>query len=58
MKTFLPLVPRINPKSVQYGEMAKLKEFIENGTNMRTPDTENVTLLHWTAINNRIEIVK
>ena len=45
-------------QSVQYGEMAKLKEFIENGTNVRTPDAENVTLLHWAAINNRTEIVK
>ena len=45
-------------QSVQYGEMAKLKEFVENGADVRTPDAENVTLLHWAAINNRIEIVK
>ena len=45
-------------QAVQYGEMEKLKEFIENGTDVRTPDAENVTLLHWAAINNRVEIVK
>lgn len=43
---------------VQYGEMDRLKEFIANGADVRTPDDENVTLLHWAAINNRIEIVK
>lgn len=45
-------------QSTQYGELAKLMEFIENGADVRTPDAENVTLLHWAAINNRIEIVK
>lgn len=45
-------------QAVQYGEMAKLVEFIDNGADVRKPDDENVTLLHWAAINNRIEIVK
>ena len=45
-------------QAVQYGEMTKLKQFVENGADVRTPDAENVTLLHWAAINNRIEIVK
>ena len=45
-------------QAVQYGEMVKLEEFVEEGADVRTPDAENVTLLHWAAINNRIEIVK
>ena len=45
-------------QTAQYGEMERLKEFVENGADVRTPDAENVTLLHWAAINNRIEIVK
>lgn len=45
-------------QAVQYGEMTKLKELIENGADVRKPDAENVTLLHWAAINNRIDIVK
>ena len=45
-------------QAAQYGEMERLKEFVENGADVRTPDAENVTLLHWAAINNRIEIVK
>ena len=45
-------------QAVQYGEMEKLTDFIENGADVRTPDAENVTLLHWAAINNRTEIVK
>ena len=45
-------------QAVQYGEMDKLKEFVENGEDIRKADTENVTLLHWAAINNRTEIVR
>ena len=45
-------------QAVQYGEIQKLQEFVDNGTDVRKPDDENVTLLHWAAINNRIEIVK
>lgn len=45
-------------QAVQYGEMEKLKELIDKGADVRAPDSENVTLLHWAAINNRVEIVK
>lgn len=45
-------------QAVQYGEMAKLQQFVADGSDVRQPDDENVTLLHWAAINNRIEIVK
>lgn len=31
---------------------------MEAGYDVRQPDKENVTLLHWAAINNRIDLVK
>lgn len=31
---------------------------MEAGYDVRQPDKENVTLLHWAAINNRSELVK
>lgn len=44
-------------KATQYGVLDRLKELIESGqVNPNQPDSENVYLLHWAAINNRIEI--
>lgn len=34
-----------------------MKELVEAGYNVNVPDSENVTLLHWAAINNRKEII-
>ncbi|KAF3859651.1 hypothetical protein F7725_022050 [Dissostichus mawsoni] len=34
------------------------QELVEAGFDVRQPDKENVTLLHWAAINNRIDLVK
>jgi ankyrin repeat protein len=46
-------------KATQYGVLDRLKELIESGeTDAHKPDSENVYLLHWAAINNRIEIAK
>ncbi|XP_041053739.1 palmitoyltransferase ZDHHC13-like isoform X3 [Carcharodon carcharias] len=45
-------------KATQYGIIDRCKELIEAGYDVRQPDKENVTLLHWAAINNRIELVK
>ncbi|XP_010294825.1 PREDICTED: palmitoyltransferase ZDHHC13 [Phaethon lepturus] len=36
----------------------RCKELVEAGYDVRQPDKENVTLLHWAAINNRQELVK
>lgn len=46
-------------KATQYGVLDRLKELVESGqTDPHEPDAENVYLLHWAAINNRIEIAK
>uniref|UniRef100_UPI00398EAC63 putative palmitoyltransferase ZDHHC13 isoform X2 n=1 Tax=Pristiophorus japonicus TaxID=55135 RepID=UPI00398EAC63 len=45
-------------KATQYGIIDRCKELIEAGYDVRQPDKENVTLLHWAAINNRTELVK
>lgn len=45
-------------EATRYGELDKVKEFVEQGFDVNERDNEDVTLLHWAAINNRIEIVK
>lgn len=45
-------------KATQYGVIDRCQELIEAGYDVRQPDAENVTLLHWAAINNRKELVK
>ncbi|KAM9554297.1 palmitoyltransferase ZDHHC13 [Guaruba guarouba] len=45
-------------KATQYGMIERCKELVEEGYDVRQPDKENVTLLHWAAINNRQELVK
>ncbi|XP_066504332.1 putative palmitoyltransferase ZDHHC13 [Hoplias malabaricus] len=45
-------------KATQFGALERCKELIESGYDVRTPDKENVTLLHWAAINNRADLVK
>ncbi|NXN06987.1 ZDH13 Palmitoyltransferase, partial [Indicator maculatus] len=45
-------------KATQYGLIERCKELVEAGYDVRQPDKENVTLLHWAAINNRQELVK
>ncbi|XP_030650293.1 putative palmitoyltransferase ZDHHC13 [Chanos chanos] len=45
-------------KATQFGALERCKELIEAGYDVRQPDKENVTLLHWAAINNRMEVVK
>ena len=37
--------------------MDRVKQLIEGGFDVNERDVENVTLLHWAAINNRKEIV-
>ncbi|XP_041846504.1 putative palmitoyltransferase ZDHHC13 isoform X1 [Melanotaenia boesemani] len=45
-------------KATQFGIIERCKELVEAGHDVRQPDKENVTLLHWAAINNRSELVK
>ncbi|RWS17662.1 zinc finger protein-like protein [Dinothrombium tinctorium] len=45
-------------KATQYGAITRVQELIEAGFDVNQRDSENVTLLHWAAINNRKEIVK
>uniref|UniRef100_A0A8C6IVX6 Palmitoyltransferase n=1 Tax=Melopsittacus undulatus TaxID=13146 RepID=A0A8C6IVX6_MELUD len=65
----LPVLPGLYPviedpsicdivKATQYGMIERCKELVEAGYDVRQPDKENVTLLHWAAINNRQELVK
>lgn len=44
--------------SSRYGIYERCRELVEAGYDVRQPDKENVTLLHWAAINNRIDLVK
>ncbi|XP_069021813.1 putative palmitoyltransferase ZDHHC13 [Embiotoca jacksoni] len=45
-------------KATQFGILERCKELVEAGHDVRQPDKENVTLLHWAAINNRSELIK
>ncbi|XP_078139380.1 putative palmitoyltransferase ZDHHC13 [Centroberyx gerrardi] len=45
-------------KATQFGILERCKELVEAGYDVRQPDKENVSLLHWAAINNRSEMVK
>ncbi|KAL3188528.1 hypothetical protein MRX96_003489 [Rhipicephalus microplus] len=45
-------------KATQYGILDRCRHLVEvEGYNVNQPDAEDVTLLHWAAINNRREIV-
>lgn len=45
-------------RAVQFGIMARVYELVEGGLNINEMDRENVSILHWAAINNRLDIVK
>ncbi|XP_068596531.1 LOW QUALITY PROTEIN: putative palmitoyltransferase ZDHHC13 [Brachionichthys hirsutus] len=45
-------------KASQFGVLERCKELVEAGYDVTQPDKENVTLLHWAAINNRLELVQ
>lgn len=45
-------------KATQYGAFNRVQDIIEGGFDVNQRDEENVTLLHWAAINNRKEIVQ
>ena len=45
-------------KATQYGAFERVQEIVDEGFDVNQRDAENVTLLHWAAINNRREIVR
>jgi hypothetical protein len=46
-------------KATQYGAFDRCRELIESGeADVNRPDDLNVSILHWAAINNRVEIGK
>lgn len=45
-------------RAAQYGVYERVVELVDAGYNVNQPDHENVSILHWAAINNRIEIVR
>ncbi|XP_058519245.1 palmitoyltransferase ZDHHC13 [Ochotona princeps] len=45
-------------KATQYGIFERCKELVDAGYDVRQPDKENVSLLHWAAINNRLDLVR
>ncbi|XP_062868561.1 putative palmitoyltransferase ZDHHC13 [Trichomycterus rosablanca] len=45
-------------KAAQFGAFDRCRELVEAGYDVRLPDKENVTLLHWAAINNRLDLIK
>ncbi|KAK7479774.1 hypothetical protein BaRGS_00028954, partial [Batillaria attramentaria] len=45
-------------RATQYGVFPRVRDLVEAGFDVNTLDRENVSLLHWAAINNRIDIVK
>ena len=42
---------------LQYGIFERCKEILDGGYDVNIRDEENVTLLHWAAINNRKELI-
>jgi len=45
-------------KATQYGIFDRCKEIVEGeGFDVRKPDEQNITILHWAAINNRKDLV-
>lgn len=45
-------------KATQYGLLNRCKEIIESGYDINKPDPQNIYLLHWAAINNKIDVIK
>ena len=44
-------------KATQYGAIERVRQLLAEGHDVNARDDENVTLLHWAAINNRKKIV-
>ncbi|KAL7992253.1 hypothetical protein Chor_016509, partial [Crotalus horridus] len=55
-KSFVALVVFV--MQLGFGLLERCRDLVEAGYDVRQPDKENVTLLHWAAINNRLDLVK
>eukprot|EP00795_Rhopilema_esculentum_P011354 gene11354-21546_t len=45
-------------KAAQYGILERCQQLIEEGeADVRVPDAEDVTMLHWASINNRLNVM-
>ena len=44
--------------AAQFGLLCRVKELVEAGFDVNQMDAENVSILHWAAINNRADIVR
>jgi len=45
-------------RAAQYGVLERCIELVDGGLDVNEPDAENVSVLHWAAINNRLEVVR
>ncbi|KAG5672899.1 hypothetical protein PVAND_002987 [Polypedilum vanderplanki] len=45
-------------KAVQYGNVDRVRFLIDSGYDVNNPDDEKIYLLHWSAINNRKDVIK
>ena len=46
-------------QATQYGVLERVRYFVEEcGHDVNTPDKEDVPLLHWAAVNNRIDVAQ
>ncbi|XP_058804479.1 palmitoyltransferase Hip14-like isoform X2 [Phymastichus coffea] len=45
-------------EATKYGILQRVVELVENGADVNEPDNETVSLLHWAAINCRLDIIK
>jgi len=46
-------------RATQYGNYKRCEELVKGeGVDVRKPDKDNITVLHWAAINNRLEIAR
>lgn len=46
-------------KAAQYGILQRCQQLVEEeGLDVRVPDAENVTVLHWASINNRTDVMR
>ena len=46
-------------KAAQYGILDRCQQLVEKeGFDVRVPDSENVTVLHWASINNRTDVMR
>ncbi|XP_050435792.1 palmitoyltransferase Hip14 [Adelges cooleyi] len=45
-------------KASQYGLLDRCTQLVEEGYDVNSPDPQNIYLLHWAAINNKVDVIK